>query len=457
MDSSLSCAGATGADGRAERTDDRPSPDTVCLHGTDVPLTAAGQSGGATQCDLATPINSLEEASRDDDPNNPAHRPGCAAALAVGMRPVWSTTAPTGAATAGATAGSTGPAATSGPSTPQVPTGNVTLGGAGATFPALLYQVWIEKFAEAHTNVQIDYQAIGSGGGIKAITQQTKDFGASDAALKDEEVAALPAGTTLLHVPTALGAVVVIFNVKGVDGNAITNLNLDGDTIAGIFLGKITAWNDAKIAAINADIATNLPATPIKVIHRQDGSGTTNAFTTYLAAVSPEWKTSVGAGKEVKWPTGDGAPGNDGVSGGVKTADGRIGYVELQYAVVSGLASAKVKNAAGKFVAGSSDGVTAAAEGAVADFPADFRAAPIINGAGRHDLSRSRPTPTSSSTRTRRTRQGPGHRGLPVLGPDDGQKEEKALGYAPLPDPIQQKALDELHKITTAWPAIWPM
>lgn len=379
----------------------------------------------------------------------------CAAALAVAAcGPSGSTTAPTGAATAGPT---TGAGATSGPSTPQVPTGNVTLGGAGATFPALLYQVWIEKFAEAHPNVKIDYQAIGSGGGIKAITQQTKDFGASDAALKDEEVAALPAGTTLLHVPTALGAVVVIFNVKGVDGTAVKDLNLDGDTIAGIFLGKITAWNDPAIVAINADIATNLPATPIKVIHRQDGSGTTNAFTTYLAAVSPEWKTSVGAGKEVKWPTGDGAPGNDGVSGGVKTADGRIGYVELQYAVVSGLASAKVKNAAGKFVAGSSEGVTAAAEGAVANFPADFRAAPIINGPGDTTYPIAAYTYLLVYQDQKDATKGQALVAFLYWALTDGQKEEKALGYAPLPAPIQQKALEELHKITTGGTAVWPM
>jgi phosphate transport system substrate-binding protein len=378
-----------------------------------------------------------------------------AASMAIAAcGPSGSTTAPTGAATAAPT---TGAVATTGPSTPQVPTGNVTLGGAGATFPALLYQVWIEKFAEAHSNIQIDYQPIGSGGGIKAITQQTKDFGASDAAMKDDEIAALPAGTTVLHVPTALGAVVVIFNLKGVDGNAVKDLNLDGNTIAGIFLGKITAWNDPAIVAINANVAANLPATPIKVIHRQDGSGTTNAFTTYLSAVSPDWKTSVGAGKEVKWPTGDGAPGNDGVSGGVKTADGRIGYVELQYAVISGLASAKVKNAAGKYVGGSSDGVTAAAEGALANFPADFRAAPIINGPGDTTYPIAAYTYILVYQDQKDATKGQALVAFLYWALTDGQKEEKAIGYAPLPAPIQQKALDELHKITTGGSPIWPM
>jgi len=353
--------------------------------------------------------------------------------------------------------GTGGPAASQGMAIPQPPSGNVQLGGAGATFPALLYQVWIEKFAETFPNVAIDYQAIGSGGGIKAITQQTVDFGASDAAMKDEELAALPAGAKMLHFPTALGAVVVIFNVKGADGSAITNLNLDGDTIAGIFLGTITTWNDPAIAAINGDIASNLPSTPIKVIHRSDGSGTTNAFTTYLATVSQTWKDSVGAGKEVAWPVGDGAPGNDGVSGGVKGGDGRIGYVELQYAVVSGLASANVKNAAGKFVAGSSAGVTAAAEGAVSDFPADFRAQPMINGAGDDTYPIAAYTYLLVYADQADATTGQALVAFLYWALTDGQQEEQAIGYAPLPAPIQQKALEQLHDVMTGGAAIWPM
>jgi len=349
------------------------------------------------------------------------------------------------------------PGGTPGMAIPQPPSGNVQLGGAGATFPALLYQVWIEKFAETYPNVAIDYQAIGSGGGIKAITQQTVDFGASDAAMKDEELATLPAGSKMLHFPTALGAVVVIFNVKGVDGSAIKTLNLDGDTIAGIFLGTITTWNDPAIAAINGDIAANLPATPIKVVHRSDGSGTTNAFTTYLATVSQTWKDSVGAGKEVNWPVGDGAPGNDGVSGGVKGGDGRIGYVELQYAVVSGLASANVKNAAGRFVAGSSAGVTAAAEGAVNEFPADFRAQPIINGAGDDTYPIAAYTYLLVYADQPDATKGQALVAFVYWALTEGQKEEEAIGYAPLPAPIQQKALEQLHDVMTGGAAIWPM
>jgi phosphate transport system substrate-binding protein len=363
-----------------------------------------------------------------------------------------------GATTAPATgAGASQPAATPGAGEPQVPTGNVALSGAGATFPALLYQVWIEKFNDAHSNVTIDYQAIGSGGGIKAITQQTVDFGASDAAMKDEEIAALPAGAKLLHIPTALGAVVLIFNLTGADKTAIKTLNLDGATIAGIFLGKITSWNEPAIAALNPDLASNLPATPIKVIHRSDGSGTTNAFTSYLATVSDEWKNGPGVGKEVNWPTGDGAPGNDGVSGAVKTADGRIGYVELQYAVVSGLASASVKNANGTFVQGSSAGVTAAAEGAIGTFPGDFRAAPIINVAGDDTYPIASYTYLLVYQDQRDATKGQALVAFLHWALTDGQAEEQAIGYAPLPAEIQQKALDELHQITTGGSAIWPM
>jgi phosphate transport system substrate-binding protein len=386
------------------------------------------------------------------------NRPFRLASLALGAIVVIAGCSSAGVTTAPTTGGQAAtPPASTGPSTPQVPTGTVALSGAGATFPALLYQVWVEKFSEAYSNVTIDYQAIGSGGGIKAITQQTVDFGASDAAMKDEEIAALPAGTKMLHIPTALGAVVLIFNLAGTDGTAIKSLNLDGTTIAGIFLGKITVWNDPAITALNPDVAANIPATPIKVIHRSDGSGTTNTFTSYLAASSDEWKNGPGVGKEVAWPTGDGAPGNDGVSGGVKSGDGRVGYVELQYAVVSGLSSAAVKNANGKFVKGSSDGVTAAAEGALADFPDDFRAAPIINGAGDGTY------PIASYTYLLVYEDQKGATKAQALvafiywALTDGQKEEKAIGYAPLPAEIQQKALDELHKITTGGSPIWPM
>lgn len=343
-----------------------------------------------------------------------------------------------------------------GPSTPVPPTSNLSLQGAGATFPALLYQVWIEKFGAKYPNVQIDYQAIGSGGGIKAITQGTVDFGASDAAMKDSEIAALPAGTKVLHIPTALGAVVVIYNVKGKDGKAISGLKLDADNVAGIFLGHIAKWSDAAIAANNPDIAANLPDTAILTVHRADSSGTTNAFTTYLDTVSTEWHSSVGAGKEVKWPGGTGAPGNDGVSAGVKQSDGSVGYVELEYATISQLNSAMLKNAAGKFVPGSVDGVTAAAEAIAAQFPADFRQAPIINGAGDATYPIAAYTYILAYVDQTKADQGKTLLAFLYWALTDGQAEEKAIGYAPLPAAVQQKALDALHQFTTGGSPIWP-
>lgn len=362
------------------------------------------------------------------------------------------TSAPT---SAGTTAAAT-PGASSAATCPQPPTANLTLLGAGATFPALLYQVWTEKFSTKYPNVAINYQANGSGAGIKAITQQTVDFGASDAAMKDEEIAALPAGSTILHIPTALGAVVVTYNIKGVDGKAIAGLQLDADNVANIFLGHITAWNDPAIVANNATIAANLPATPILVVHRQDGSGTTNAFTTYLDTVNPEWHGSVGKGKEVQWPVGEGQPGNDGISARVKQADGAVGYVELEYASISGLKSALIKNAAGKFVPGSVDGVTAAA-GAIADqFPADFRQAPIINGAGDATYPIAAYTYVLAYADQKDASKGQALVSYLCWAVTDGQAEETALGYAPLPAAVQVKALAELHKLTTSGSPIWP-
>jgi phosphate transport system substrate-binding protein len=335
------------------------------------------------------------------------------------------------------------------PATPVPPTGNITLTGAGATFPALLYQVWIEKFSTAYPNIQINYQPIGSGGGIKAITEQTVDFGASDAPMKDDELAKLPAGSKMLHIPTALGAVVVIYNLAGVD-----KLQLDSANIAEIFLGTIKNWNDPKIAANNAGVT--LPDEAILVVHRSDGSGTTNAFTTYLDKVSPEWHTKVGAGKEVKWPVGQGAQGNDGVAGGVKNTAGAVGYVELQYAAQAKLTSALVKNADGSYVPGSTDGVTSAAEAALPDFPADFRQGPIINGKGATTY------PIASYTYLLiYTDQKDKDKGLSLISftawaLTDGQALEKDLGFAPLPAEVQQKALAELHKITSGGSPIWP-
>ena len=332
---------------------------------------------------------------------------------------------------------------------PQPVTDAITLQGAGATFPDPLYQVWFQTYNEQYPNVQIDYQAIGSGGGIKAITEGTVDFGASDAPMKDEEIAALPAGSTMLHVPTALGAVVVIYNLPGV-----TDLQLDADNVAGIYLGTITKWNDPAIAANNPGVT--LPDEAILVTHRSDGSGTTNAFTTYLDTVSTDWHDKVGAGKEVNWPTGVGAQGNDGVAGAVKQTEGSIGYVELNYATQAQLASAKLKNADGKFVAGSTEGVTAAAEAAASSFPTDARQKPIINGAGADTYPIASYTYFLIYQDQKDAAKGQTLVAFTNWALTDGQTLESDLGYAPLPASVQEKAIASLHTITTAGSPIWP-
>lgn len=366
------------------------------------------------------------------------------AALAVGACSGSSSPSPAASGAPGASTGAS-PAAAG----PAVPSGDVSLAGAGATFPGPLYQVWVEKFAAAHPNVKIDYQAIGSGGGIKNITAQTVDFGASDAAMKDTEIAALPAGTKILHIPTALGAVVLIYNLPGV-----TALNLDGPTVAGIFLKTITKWNDPQIAALNSGVT--LPGTDIVVVHRSDGSGTTNAFTSYLGAVSDAWKSGPGVGKDVNWPTGIGAKGNDGVAGGVKQTPGAIGYVELNYATQAALATAKLKNADGAFVAASVDGVTAAADASAASFPADFRADPIINGAGATTYPIASYTYLLVYADQKDQAKGQALVSFIYWALTDGQADESGLGYAPLPKAVQEKALAELHTITSGGTPIWP-
>ena len=340
-------------------------------------------------------------------------------------------------------------ATTGEPALPTVPSGEVNLQGAGATFPAPLYGSWFEAFEAKYPNIKIDYQANGSGAGIKAITQRTVDFGASDAPMKDEELAALAPGTKVLHVPTALGAVVVIYNLPGVD-----TLQLDAGNVAAIFLGQVTKWNDPALAASNPGLT--LPNADILVVHRSDGSGTTNAFTTYLDTVSPDWHSQVGKGKEVKWPTGVGAQGNDGVAGAVKQTVGAVGYVELNYATTAQLTSAKLQNADRNYVPGSTAGVTAAAEAAVNSFPADFRQAPIINGSGPNTY------PIASYTYILVYQEQADIAKAQALvaflhwALTDGQQTEEALGYAPLPKLVQQKTLEELHTVTVNGAPVWP-
>jgi len=249
----------------------------------------------------------------------------------------------------------------------------ILVNGAGATFPYPLYSKWFSEYAKIDTGVKFNYQSIGSGGGIKQITAGTVDFAASDKFLSDEELKNAPG--KLLHIPTVMGAVVVTYNLPGVP----KGLKLRSADVADIFLGKITRWNDKRIADDNPGVA--LPNQPIVVVHRSDGSGTTNIFTDYLSGVSDEWKKRVGTGASVKWPLGLGGKGNEGVAGQIRNTKHSIGYVELAYAFENKLAYATLMNKNGKFVEPTIATTSAAAAAAVKHMPADFRIS-LVNQPG---------------------------------------------------------------------------
>lgn len=243
-----------------------------------------------------------------------------------------------------------------------VASAQMLINGAGATFPYPIYSKWFDTYAKVDPSVRFNYQSIGSGGGQKQILSETVDFGASDGPMSDENLAKAP--RKLLHIPTVAGADVVSYNLSGV-----TSLKLDGPTLADIFLGKITKWNDPRLVALND--GTNLPDQDIVVVHRSDGSGTTYIFVDYLSHVSPEWKTKVGTSTSVNWPAGLGGKGNEGVAGQIKQVPGAIGYIELAYAKQNKLPFADMKNAAGNYITASLDSVTEAL--ATATIPDDFR------------------------------------------------------------------------------------
>jgi phosphate transport system substrate-binding protein len=253
--------------------------------------------------------------------------------------------------------------------------GGAALTGAGATFPNPIYTKWFDAYAK-ETGVRINYQSIGSGGGIRQFTEGTVDFGATDGPMTDEQIKSV--NGNVLHVPTVMGSVVLTYNLGGV-GNA--KLKLDAPTIADIFLGRLTKWNDRRIAQLNP--GAKLPDQDIIVVHRSDGSGTTYVFVDYLSKVSPEWQQKIGKATSVNWPVGLGGKGNEGVTQQVKQSDGAIGYVELIYAVSNRLPYADVKNAAGEFVEPSLKSVTAAAAAVAAELPSDtdFRVS-ITNAKG---------------------------------------------------------------------------
>jgi phosphate transport system substrate-binding protein len=318
--------------------------------------------------------------------------------------------------------------------------GKVSLQGAGATFPNPLYQKWLSEYGKANPNVRIDYQAIGSGGGIKQIQAQTVDFGASDAPMTDDELKATPG--EILHIPTVLGAVVLTYNLQGI----AQPLKFSPDVVADIFLGKIRKWDDERIRQDNPGVS--IPAGDIAVVHRSDGSGTTFVFTDYLAKISPEWKEKVGANKSPQWPVGQGGKGNEGVTGQIKQQPNTIGYVELAYAVQNKLPVALIKNSSGNFIEPTIEAVTAAAAGSATSTPEDLRVS-ITNATG--------PTayPISSYTYILAYKdQKDAVKGKALVdflwwGIHDGERFARDMLYAPLPKEIVTRAEAKINAITS--------
>jgi phosphate transport system substrate-binding protein len=309
--------------------------------------------------------------------------------------------------------------------------GATSLNGAGATFPYPIYSKWFSEYNKLHPEIQINYQAIGSGGGIRQLQQGTVDFGASDMPLNEEQMKQMP--TPIYQLPTVLGSVVPAYNLPDVQAE----LKFTPQILAGIYLGQITSWNDKAIAAANPGVS--LPNKSIIVVHRSDGSGTTFVFTEYLCKVNPEWASKVGSNVSVNWPVGLGGKGNDGVAGQVRQLDGAIGYVELIYALQNKITFGSVQNAAGQFVKASLQSTTAAAS-AVKSIPPDFRFS-ITNAAGKDSY------PISSFTYLLVPRQWKdGAKGKIMVDflnwmLAEGQNLVQDLDYAPLPKAIQEKEL----------------
>ena len=329
---------------------------------------------------------------------------------------------------------------TSTPANASTSRSSVDLNGAGATFPYPIYSKWFSDYAAA-TAVRINYQSIGSGGGIKQLSEQTVDFGASDGPMSDDELAAAKGGR-VLHFPSVLGADVITYNLPEIK----EPLRLTGQLVADIFLGKITKWNDARIAAENT--AAKLPAEDILVVHRSDGSGTTYIFTDYLTAVSPAWAAGPGKGKSVQWPVGLGGKGNEGVAGTVKQTPGTIGYVELAYANQNKLPAAQIRNASGAYIAPTIETITAAADGAAAQMGAtsDYRVS-IVNAPGANAY------PISSFTWLLVYEKQPdATKGKQLVDfmkwmYADGQTSASALDYAPLPKALATQLSERLAAI----------
>ena len=314
--------------------------------------------------------------------------------------------------------------------------GSVDLTGAGATFPYPIYSKWFSDYA-ATTGIRINYQSIGSGGGVRQLSEGTVDFGATDGPMSDKEIAGAKGGA-VIHIPTVIGADAVIYNLPELK----EPLKLSGDVVADIFLGKITKWNDPRIGALNAGVA--LPTRDILIVHRSDGSGTTYVFTDYLSAVSPAWASGPGKGKDVRWPTGLGAKGNEGVAGQVKQTPGAIGYAEIAYARQNNLQVAAIRNAAGEFVTPSIESITEAASSVPLPPNTDYRIS-IVNSPRGYPIS-------SFTWIILYQNQADATKGRKIVdflkwALTDGQKSASTLDYAPLPQAMVAGIQERLASI----------
>jgi phosphate transport system substrate-binding protein len=312
-----------------------------------------------------------------------------------------------------------------------------TLNGAGATFPYPIYSKWFSEYHKAHSDVQVNYQSIGSGGGIRQVLAGTVDFGASDGPMTDEQLG--QAKVKILHIPTVLGAVVPAYNIPGVTGE----VKFTPEALAGIFLGKITSWNDKALTAANPGV--NFPNQPIVVIHRSDGSGTSYIFTDYLSKVSADWKNGPGKGTSVKWPVGLGGKGNEGVAGMIRQMEGSIGYVELIYALQNKITYGSMKNPAGDFVKANLESVTTAAA-SVKNMPADFRVS-ITNAPGKGAYPISSFTWLLIPSKSQDPNKGKILTDLLNWCETDGQKLTADLNYAPLPDTVVAKVKEAIKQV----------
>lgn len=315
----------------------------------------------------------------------------------------------------------------------------IKIQGAGSTFINPLMQKWVSEYGNLNSNIRIDYQSIGSGGGIKQVKEKTIQFGATDVAMKDEDLAS--ATSPILHIPVILGAVVLTYNLEGVD----QTLKFSPATIADIFLGKITTWDDQRIKDDNPGVS--LPSVPLTVVHRSDGSGTSAVFTNYLSKVSPEWKEKIGEGTSPSWPVGLGGKGNEGVTGQVKQTPNTIGYIELAYAIKNKMPVAQIKNKAGNFVVPNFESVTIAAAETLEETPEDLRAT-ITNAGGQNAY------PISSYVYILVYRDqvdetvGKTLVDFLTWGINDGQRFAQALYYSPLPQGMVKRASAKIAAVT---------